>query len=447
MEYVFYFVITIGILVFVHEFGHFIAAKMCKMRTDVFAIGFGKRLFGWNKKQGFTFGALPKDYDGEGTTDYRLSILPLGGYVKIAGMVDESFDTEFAGKAPEPYEFRSKPTVQKLFVISAGVLMNLLLTIFIFWGIIYFKGKVSVTTTTVSHVEEMEFAQKAGFQNKDQILSINGTKVTGWEDVLMQLGLNAPKKEIETVVLRSGAEVTLKFDANLVSEGAAKGALLFPLIRPLVSEVLANSPAEEGGLMKGDLIISLNGTEVEQSEDAIKIIEANKSTPVLFQIQRGKEFITQKITPSSNGKIGVSLGQGPIEYKKFGIIGSLGQSFVKIKETTVTTLTAIKEVITGKSDFKKSFGGPIQIAQFAKSAADSGGFAFFDFLALLSLSLAILNILPFPVLDGGHFVIILLEGIFRKEIPIKIKIAIQNVGFVLILILMAFILYSDILKL
>ena len=135
MEYVIYFAITIGILVFIHEFGHFAAAKLCKMRADVFAIGFGKRLFGWNKKNGFSFGELPKDFDGEGHTDYRLSLLPLGGYVKIAGMVDESFDTKFANEEPKPWEFRAKPTYQKLFVITAGVLMNLLLAIVIFWGV------------------------------------------------------------------------------------------------------------------------------------------------------------------------------------------------------------------------------------------------------------------------------------------------------------------------
>lgn len=446
MEYVFYFVITISILVFVHEFGHFIAAKICKMRTDIFAIGFGKRLFGWNKIKGFTFGALPKDYDGEGTTDYRLSLLPLGGYVKIAGMVDESFDTEFAGKEPEPYEFRSKPTLQKLFVISAGVLMNLLLTILIFWGSIYFKGKVNIITTTVAHVEEFDFAKKAGFQNKDKIISINGELVNDWEEVILGLGKNAPKN-IETIVLRKGQEVKLSFSGDLVANLAPKGTLLYPSIRPMINDVLSNSPAEDGGMKKGDMIISLNGKEVESSEETTKLIEANKEKPINFEIQRGSETVKLVLTPGSNGRIGVTLGYGPIDYKKFGIIGSLGQSFVKIKETTVTTFSALKEVVTGKTQLMKSFGGPIQIAQIAKSAADSGGFAFFDFLALLSLSLAILNILPFPVLDGGHLVIILLEGIFKKEIPIKIKIAIQNVGFVLILILMAFIIYGDILKL
>ncbi|MDP3832245.1 MAG: site-2 protease family protein, partial [Ignavibacteriaceae bacterium] len=147
MQEVIYFIITIGILVFVHEFGHFAAAKLSGMRVDAFAIGFGFRLLGYNKLTGFTFGELAKDFDGEGNTDYRLCLLPLGGYVKIAGMVDESMDTEFANKAPQPYEFRSKSTSKKVFVITAGVLMNLILSLLIFWGSNFFYGK-SLTKST-----------------------------------------------------------------------------------------------------------------------------------------------------------------------------------------------------------------------------------------------------------------------------------------------------------
>ncbi len=134
MDYIIYFAITIAILVFVHEFGHFAAAKLSGMRADVFAIGFGKRLLGWNKISGFSFGDLPKDFDGQGHTDYRLCLLPLGGYVKIAGMVDESYDTEALNQPAKPYEFRAKSLPKKVFVITAGVLMNLLLAWLIFWG-------------------------------------------------------------------------------------------------------------------------------------------------------------------------------------------------------------------------------------------------------------------------------------------------------------------------
>ncbi|MBP1683221.1 MAG: rseP, partial [Ignavibacteriaceae bacterium] len=206
MDYIIYFAITIGILVFIHELGHFLAAKMTGMRADVFAIGFGKRLFGYNKKSGFSFGNLPKDFDGEGNTDYRLSLLPLGGYVKIAGMVDESFDTEFANKEPQPYEFRSKNFWQKTFVISAGVLMNLLLAIFIFWGANFFKGKPVTLTTTVGYLKTNSPADSVGFLKGDIVQTINGVAVDNWDDLRAEIYINTIGEDLNIKVLRNGVE-------------------------------------------------------------------------------------------------------------------------------------------------------------------------------------------------------------------------------------------------
>ena len=183
MEYVIYFAITIGILVFIHDFGHFAADKLSGMRVDVFALGFGRRLLGCNKKTGFSFGELPKDLDTEGNTDYRISMLPLGGYVKIAGMVDESFDTSFANKEPQPYEFRAKPMGKKIFVITAGVRMNLLLAWFIFWGGNFFQGKPVTNTTTMGFVNPNSSADSLGLETGDKILLINGNEVSNGEEV------------------------------------------------------------------------------------------------------------------------------------------------------------------------------------------------------------------------------------------------------------------------
>ncbi len=201
MDYIIYFAITIGILVFIHEFGHFAAAKLSGMRADVFAIGFGKRLFGYNKKSGFSFGELPKDFDGEGHTDYRLSLLPLGGYVKIAGMVDESGDVSFAEKEPQPYEFRAKPVWAKIFVITAGVFMNLMLAWLIFWGANFFQGKPITPTTTIAYVEDGSPASLAGFVTGDKILSVNGKKLTNWEDLRAEIFINTLGENINVKVL------------------------------------------------------------------------------------------------------------------------------------------------------------------------------------------------------------------------------------------------------
>ncbi|KUO59653.1 RIP metalloprotease RseP [bacterium BRH_c32] len=450
MDYIIYFVITIAILVFVHEFGHFAAAKICRMQVDAFAIGFGKRLFGYNKITKFTFLDLPKDIDLQGNTDYKLCLLPLGGYVKIAGMVDESNDTEFLDKEPQPHEFRSKPTYQKLFVITAGVLMNLLLTLAIFWGINFYQGKQIFKSTTVSKIEANSYAEKIGFQSFDKIKEINGKKVTNWEEVLDNLLVNNTGKDLNVLVERNGIEQNISISRSQITEASQKGIFLFPNpTQPYVQDVMKNSPAEAGKIASGDIFLEVNNIPVKDREEVVEIITANKQTDIPVTILRGKDTVQTMVNPGLEGKIGIAIADaytGEFEYKTYGVFGSLSQSISNIGQYTTLTLSMMKNVITGKVEFKQAFGGPVKIAQYAAKSADSGIMPFLFFLAMLSLSLAIINIMPFPVLDGGHFVIILIEGIIKREIPIKAKIAIQNAGFVLLLILMAFIIYNDIIS-
>ncbi|HEX2984906.1 MAG TPA: RIP metalloprotease RseP [Ignavibacteriales bacterium] len=449
MDYIIYFIITIGILVFVHEFGHFIAAKICKMRTDIFAIGFGKRLFGWNKINGFTFGDLSENVDMQGHTDYRLCLLPLGGYVKISGMVDESFDAEFADKEPQPYEFRSKPTYQKLFVITAGVLMNLLLTIVIFWGINFYQGKQQLKTTVVDYPSNSYIAQEAGFMPNDKILTVNGQKVEYWEDTYNQLFVQTLGMDLKVVVERNGEKVTLNIPRSKMPKPDSKDIYLIPAeVKPKINGTLKDMPAEKAGLKGGDILLSLNGTKLFSTTQTIEIISSNPGKGVNLVYSRNGVTDSLRITPNESGKIGAELMQiAPVEFATFGFFESINLAFVDIADYSKLTLHMLGRVITGKLEFSQAFSGPVKIAQFAAKSADVGASSFILFLAMLSLSLAIINILPFPVLDGGHFVIILLEGIIRREIPIKIKLAIQNTGFVILLILMAFVIYSDIISL
>lgn len=451
MDYIIYFIITIGILVFVHEFGHFAAAKISKMRVDVFAIGFGKRLFGWNKLTGFTFGDLSKDFDGQGNTDYRLCLLPLGGYVKIAGMVDESFDTKFAESEPKPYEFRSKGTLSKLFVITAGVMMNLTLTLMIFWGINFFQGKQVFPTTTINKVEAGSDAEKAGFQSYDKILTVNGEQADNWQKIVEQILVQNSTSDVVVKVQRDGKEKVITVARHVVSQNSKKGFFIQPNpSKPFIAEVMKNSPAEDSGMKAGDIFISVAGVNVSDGQLINDIISSNKEKNLQFVLLRDKDTVRATVTPGSDGKIGIShsiMYTGPIEFITYNFFSSISNAFNDAAKYTALTLGMLKNVITGKIAFKEAFGGPIKIAQIAVKSADKGGIDFLFFLAMLSLSLAIINILPFPVLDGGHFVIILLEGLFKKELPIKIKMAIQNAGFVLLLLLMAFIIYNDIISL
>lgn len=451
MDYIVYFAITIGILVFVHEFGHFAAAKLCGMRADVFAIGFGKRLFGWNKIRGFTFGELPKDFDGQGNTDYRLCLLPLGGYVKIAGMVDESMDVDFADKDPQPYEFRAKPTWMKVVVITAGVLMNLLLAWMIFWGRNFFQEKQITETTTVGFVIPNSPADSIGFKPGDKILAVNGTLVDNWEDLNEELFINTLGQDLALKIERNGSTKYLSFSRSVIPEESTNRFLLPEgLSKPVINSVLKDSPAEKAGIQAEDTFLEINNQQVFTANQVTHIIQENKEKTIDVLLTRNNDTLNVAVTPGMDGIIGVSIGHnftGKIDYERYGFFESFYYGWLDIVKITNLTFSMLGKVIGGNVEFGKAFGGPIKIAQFAARSADTGIISFLYFLALLSLSLAIINILPFPVLDGGHLIIILIEGILKKEIPVKVKIAIQNTGFVLLLLLMAFIIYNDILTL
>ncbi len=451
MDYIIYFAITIGILVFIHELGHFLAAKACGMRADVFAIGFGKRLFGYNKKSGFSFGNLPKDFDGEGNTDYRLSMLPLGGYVKIAGMVDESFDTEFANKEPQPYEFRSKNFWQKTFVICAGVLMNLLLALGIFWGANFFKGKPVTETTLVGYTEKNSIADSLGFMTGDKILSVNNEPVETWEDIRTGIYVNTIGEDLNIVVERAGIQQTIFIPRNKIPDLEKEGEFIYPKgLRPYVNAVDPGSPAEIAGIKTGDIFLSINNEDLSSYKQLVAIISANAGVELPAVIKRGDDTLSVAVIPKVNGKIGIGITEtfeGKIDYRTFGFFESFYYAGADIVSYTKLTFSVAKKVIIGEVEFGKAFGGPVRIAQLAAKSADVGIEGFLFFLAILSLSLALINIMPFPVLDGGHLLMIIIETITRREIPVKVKIAINNTGFVLLLLLMAFIIYNDILSL
>ncbi len=451
MEYIIYFAITIGILVFVHEFGHFAAAKLTGMRADVFAIGFGKRLFGWNRISGFSFGELPKDFDGQGNTDYRLCLLPLGGYVKIAGMVDESFDTEFADKEPQPYEFRAKPTWKKIIVITAGVIMNLLLALIIFWGVNFFQGKQIITTTKIGYVEPGSAVDSLGFMPNDKILAINGKPVENWDDVRQDIFVNTLGQDVNVKLQRDQQTVTITIPRKVIPENETQERFLIPEgFQPAIGEVTKDSPAEKAGIKEGDIFLRLNGQKIYSVQQTIEIISGNKNTTMPLVVERGQDTVQLSVTPDEKGLIGVGLvtnPDAPVEFQTYGFFDSFYYGWMDIVRMTDLTFSMVGKVIGGQVAFGKAFGGPVKIAQLAAKSADTGFLNFLFFLALLSLSLAIINIMPFPVLDGGHLIIILIEGITKREIPIKVKVAIQNTGFVILLLLMAFIIYNDIVNL
>ncbi|MFP4528770.1 MAG: RIP metalloprotease RseP [Candidatus Kapaibacterium sp.] len=447
-----YFVIVIGIIVVFHEFGHFISARLSGMRADVFSVGMGPRLFGFNKKTGFSLGRLPKDYEHEGETDYRVAAFPIGGYVKIAGMVDESMDTNYAGSEPQPWEFRSKNTFQKSITLAGGAIMNAVLAILIFTAIAFFQGKSLYKTTEVGYVDQSSLAYETGFREGDKILSINGNNVETWDEVLQMLTLDDFGESRDIKLRRDGEIKTIHAEGKaIIKTMADRQAIgLQPAhIQTQITQVLGGRPAAEAGMQAGDVVTSVNEVEIDSYTEFIDIVSSHAQTPVFIEWQRNGEAMSASITPDENGMIGVGIGSkytGPKEHVNYGV----GEALVFGVDETIRAgelfISTISQIISGNISFRQSIGGPIQIAASASQQAEMGIINFLGFVALLSITLGIINILPFPALDGGHLVFVLIEGIIRREVPLKIKMGFQQFGIIILLMLMAFTIYNDIVR-
>jgi regulator of sigma E protease len=369
--------------------------------------------------------------------------------LKIAGMIDESFDTEFINKEPQPWEFRSKPIWQRMIVISAGVLMNLLLAIFIFWGIIYHQGKTIRPVTEISYITPNSPAAKSGLHIGDKIVSINNHPVKQWDEIESTLYTESITNDLAVQVQRSGAINTIVIRRSELPDFTEERFGIFPVgFVPVVELVDHGKPAEQIGLQPGDTILAVNGVPVcfGSLQEAIR---TNAGKEILLSWARGDQKMSARVRPTAEGRIGISLNgayQGPIIHEQYSLLEALPISIGELKLTSVLFLSNLYQLATGKASLSKSMGGPIKIAQLAKRSADNGVLEFIGFIALLSISLALLNILPFPALDGGHLVFLLYEAVFRREVPSKIKIAIQQAGFILLLVFMAFVLYNDVLN-
>ncbi|MGA9116601.1 MAG: RIP metalloprotease RseP [Bacteroidota bacterium] len=427
LETAFYFAATLGVLVFVHELGHFLAAKMCRMRVDRFSIGFPPRAFG--KKIG--------------ETDYCVSWIPIGGYVKIAGMIDESFDTEHLGKAPEPWEFRSKPLWQRMFVISAGVLMNLLLAVLIFWAINLVQGRTIRQTTEVGWVAPDGPAAAGGLQAGDIILGVDGRPAAHWEEVLE--ALEGAPRERSLRIMRLGQERNL-----VLPPGAPDNLGMGPAhTEVVVSAVEPGMPADRARLRPLDVILTLGGIPVADDRALRRIVQAHagKELPVTWR-REGRRM--QAVTvPTEGGLIGIQFGAryiGPSSRAPYGPLEALFAGTRNVLNAGLLFAHQVQMILTGRAAFSQSVGGPIRIAQMATQTAEMGLLTYFGFMALLSISLALLNILPFPALDGGHLLFLLYEGVFRREIPARVKILVQKAGFAILIAFMAFVLYNDIMN-
>ncbi|MES2780443.1 MAG: RIP metalloprotease RseP [Bacteroidota bacterium] len=425
----------ISILVILHELGHFWAARAFGIKVEKFYLFFdawGKKLFSIKI----------------GETEYGIGWLPLGGYVKIAGMIDESMDTEAMAQPAEPWEFRSKPAWQRLIVMIGGVVMNVITGIVIFAMYAYTYGEQYTVNSSLTHgVVASEFAEHVGFKDGDKLKSVNGKEIKYFETAFSSdeiLGTNTTY-----IVERNDSNVTIVLPQDFANQYASVGKLDFlsPRFAFKVGDLVSGYPAEKAGVQKGDILLSIDSNPVlffDQLQVALKAVGGKQTQLTLL---RGDDTVRMPIDVTTDGKIGFNPVPQELDYDsvKFGLIESFPKGVDKAVETISMQVKGWGKIFSGDIPANKAVTGPIGIAKFY------GGewiwSRFWLFTALISLGLAFMNILPIPALDGGHVVLLLIEMVTGRPISTKAMERVQTVGMVILLSLMVLIFGNDIIGL
>ena len=423
------FVLVLGIVIFVHEFGHLVTAKAFGMRVFVFSFGFGKRLFGFKW----------------GDTDCRVSAVPLGGYVKLEGEGDDlvSEDTSRLG---DGRDFLSRPRWQRFLVYLAGPAMNAVLTISVlavFYMIGFAIDASRFDRPIVGAVEAGSPAERAGLEPGDEILAIDGEPVPSWEEAQYHILLR-PDAPLSLRVRRGGEEHRVEVYSVATSAERVGSIGVHPLVR--IGQVLEGEPAEEAGLRPDDAILMIDGTSIRSFSDIPPLVRQAEGRALELRVFRDGEILDVAVTPRDSGP-GPRVGIGPkTVIRKFGPAGAVAESVRWTWEMTRQTFDVIGRLLTAQIS-PKTMMGPLGIAQASGDAARGGAGSLFFLVAVISLQVGIFNLFPLAPLDGGHLAIIAVEGAVRRDLSPGVKNWIMNAGALAIFLLIGLVLYSDISKL
>ena len=438
------FIFILGAAVTLHEFGHFIVAKLLKIRVETFSIGFGPRLWGFKK----------------GTTDYRVSAIPLGGYVKLGG--DESnapIEGESAPDIPAKERFDLRPRYQRIMVAIAGPVMNILTALAIPFAGALMYGVQATPPPVVRQVVPGGAAEQAGLKPGDRIVVFDGNDNPKWKTIADD-ALLSPGQPLPLEVERNGQRIKLTISPTPhTEEGETVGFLDFlpdygnvPIV---VRDLVPNSPASESGLRIGDRILAVNGEPVKSAEQVSQFIREHKGQPVTLRVGRAGSSVDITATPRllNAQETRERLGFTPDEEIPFERVGPVGASVAAFElnwEYMRVTGKALGQLFAGKRSVRNTLSGPIGIYRVAATSANRLGWAgVFSTLGFLSLNLGVFNLLPIPVLDGGAIFLLLVEGVLALvglTISMRIRERIQQVGFVMVILLMVFVITNDILK-
>ena len=426
------FVLVLGILVFVHELGHFVVAKWFGIGVPVFSLGFGPRLLGFRR----------------GGTDYRISAIPLGGYVRLQG--DESDDQRVG--APE--EFLSRPRHQRFLVFIAGATFNVLLAFLVAWLMygVYGKNEVLIPEAypRVAEVTPDGTAARAGVQRGDEVLRIGGRDARDLQTQVEEIVLS-PSTRKPVVVRRGGRELTLTIDTG----SDPRYHLGFPgwlLVNassepPVIEHVEPGAPAAKVGLRTGDRVVGVDDRQGIDEIELRALLAASPGRPVTLAIARGTERLSVRLTPRNEdgrGKIGVNFRPSGLVHRDLGVGEAAREAWQWNVDLTRNLFTTLGKLFRSEISLR-AFSGPIEIARVSREAVRTFE-SFLYLLAFISLQLGILNLLPIPVLDGGHLLILGIESVMRRDMSEKVKERAMQVGFVFLLAFFSVIIAFDVIK-
>jgi len=442
-------VVVLGVLIFVHEFGHFVAAKSVGIAVVRFSFGLGPR--------------TPLRVQ-RGETEYCLSWVPLGGYVKMAGLEEEGTAGKLEGPAeagPWPRErtFDGKPLWARVYVISAGVLMNALFAVLVYALLAGAYGVREDRTITVGSVDTTNVPLGAAALKRlepgDRIVSINGEAMEGWGDIQEAL-LTTEQPMIRIEVEGKAEPLVLEVPRSEQQARVAVIEALTPWHEPVIGEVAPGQPAAAGGIEPGDRIVRVGATPVQTWEDLVRLIEASPGRELTLGVRRGNEDVALTVTPRAVmvrdpgtsesraiGQIGVGIQLPPLH--RYGPLGAVGQGFVQAGNAAGLVLYTLKGLVLGQLS-PRDIGGPILVGQLSGRIARLGLEPFLSFMALFSMNLAILNLLPIPVLDGGHLVFLAIEGVRRKPVSEEQRQRWTQFGFWVLVAIMVLALGNDVLR-
>jgi len=428
-----YFFIIIAFLIFIHELGHLLAAKWANVKVENFSIGFGPKIFKFNI----------------GETEYSLSLLPLGGYVKMQG---ESPDSTSTDKIIDPNRsYQNIPNYKKQIILFSGPLMNLILP-FILFPLIYINGveMPKYLTDKVIIEDKLVLDNQIDLIKNDEIVSINDIKIKSWQDFYL-IDDNKLNQKVSIEILR-GNEIK-KLQLNLHQSDLKN--LIKPNFKPVIGDIMPNSLAEKNGIMIDDEILKINNSNISSWTNLVNYLKNSKEMVMVFLINRNNTLISKEIIfKSSNNKVlGISPRVETIK-ESLGFLDSVKKSYLKSIETIKLIFFGIMELLeqlfstdSSAASIKDSLAGPIAIAKYSGAAAEKGINAVLQFTIIISINLGIINLLPIPLLDGGHIFLNSIEMLTRRKINAKVLNFINKIGFAILISLMIFAIYNDIMNL